>query len=124
MELMSSKTLIRVYACAALAQSFLKLDVLSHVMLDDGALAVPDNEHDYTNTQSTWGVVDAITGSWKSRMRDDEMHRVYLPLTCAMKLCDYIRPQRLAYCAADYLAGIVPVYSTGEIHPCHASTRV
>jgi hypothetical protein len=57
-------------------------------------------------------------------MRDDKMHRVYLPLTCAMKLCDSIRPERLAYIVADYLADLVPLYSTGEVHLAPCSPQV
>ena len=121
---MSSKSLIRVYACAALAQSFLNLDVLSHMMLSEGTPVLPNNEDHDMDTENTWGVTDPTGGLRKSRMRDDKMHRVYLPLTCAMKLCDYIRPKRLAYIAADYLAGKVPAYSTGQLNSCSSPTPV
>jgi hypothetical protein len=115
---MSSTSLIRVYVCTALARSFLNLDVLWYIMLERRAAGLNDNERDNNNTHGGWGLSPA--GESSRRMRDDKLHRLYLPLTCAMKLCDSIRPERLAYIAADYLADILPLYSTGEMHlaPC------
>jgi hypothetical protein len=48
------------------------------------------------------------------RLRDDLMHRPYLPLTCALKLCDRVRPDRVVYIIAKYLADWVPLCVTGE----------
>jgi len=105
-QLMSSKSLIQVYMCTALARSFLNLDVLWNIEL----------QAQYGNEEPEEHEMDVDEPSRRRfKMRDDTMHRVYLPLTCAMKLCDFIRPDRLAYVAADYLAGIVPIYSTAPV---------
>jgi len=113
-ELMSSQSLIRVYVCAALAQSFLNVDVLWYLELESRFSELTDSElDDMASEDDLHGPHSG--GSRRFRMRDDKMHRVYLPLTCAIKLCDTIRPQRLAYVVAGYLADIVPVYSTAPV---------
>ena len=116
-QLMSSTSLIQVYMCAALARSFFNLDVLWHMELESKIGELPDDELAALADDDDWGGVgDSAPPTRRFRMRDDIMHRVYLPLTCAMKLCDSIRPERVAYIVADYLADLVPLYATGELH--------
>jgi hypothetical protein len=119
---MSSKSLIQVYICAALAQSYLNLDVMWPMEVEARVSELMDGERDNMDIDDAWSVLHS-SGSRRFRMRDDLMHRVYLPLTCAMKLCDSIRPDRLAYHAADYLASIVPLFATGVLHGIFDSCR-
>lgn len=109
-ELMSQKTLIRVYMCLAVAQSFLKYDVIC-----------PLNRHSELSKHEQNAVEDhsplveynpAFPVTRRFRMMDDKMHRVYMPLTCATKLCDSVVPARLAHKVAEHLADIIPVFST------------
>lgn len=65
-------------------------------------------ERDKTPTSNVTGFVPR-----RFRMRDDTMHRCYLPLACALRLCDRVHPERVAYIMADYLAGELPLYATG-----------
>lgn len=48
------------------------------------------------------------------KMADDRVHRVFLPFTCAMKLCDLIQPDGLVDHIADYLAHKAVTYGTGQ----------
>jgi hypothetical protein len=108
---MSSESLIQVYVCAALAKCFLNHDVLWHIELEKKRIA---GELDDVDDEDIAGeeAVDCSTAR-RFKMRDDTMHRVYLPFTCALMLCDLVRPERVAYVAANYLASIVPLYATG-----------
>jgi len=112
-QLMSSTSLIQVYICSALALSFLNLDVMWVMELEGRRSNLPE-EYD-VDMDEDLGANHAHTPLRRFKMRDDVMHRVYLPLTCAMKLCDSVRPERLAYIVADYLAGIVPLCSTAPV---------
>lgn len=102
-------SLIRIYMCIALSRSFLNYDVLRYTVPTERGLATSGQGHvDVTETGSD------IQRTDPSRMPDETMHRLFLPLTCAMKLCDSIRPERLGYVVAEYLADIMPLLSTGE----------
>jgi hypothetical protein len=114
-DLMSSTSLIQVYMCIALARSFLNLDIMWNIVLEGRAEEFADEEEEM-DTDDTLGGRHAGESLRRFRMRDDRMHRVYLPLTCAVKLCDAIQPGRLVYIAAEYLAEIIPLYSTGEVN--------
>ncbi|KAF8510714.1 hypothetical protein JB92DRAFT_2938645 [Gautieria morchelliformis] len=108
-ELMSNMGLIRVYVCIALARLFLNVDVLLP-LARQAASELGGIRHDGADVHT--GENDLASGTRKFRMRDEKMHRLYMPLTCATKLCDSIIPTRLACTAAKYLADIIPMYST------------
>ena len=115
-ELKCSSSLLQVYICVATAKSYLNLDVLWHLELERkrhaGELDDADDEDtDELSQEEHDG--DAVPPVRRFKMRDDNMHRVYLPLTCAVELCDEVRPARLAYIVAGYLADIIPLYVSG-----------
>ena len=115
-ELMSNNSLMQVYTCAAIAKCYLNLDVLWNIDLEQRRIAgeLDDvDEEDMIEHDNALGF--SMTGytTRRFKMRDDIMHRVYLPLTCAVRLCDCIRPERAAYVVADYLAAITPLFATG-----------
>ncbi|KAF8581472.1 hypothetical protein K439DRAFT_219100 [Ramaria rubella] len=115
---MSSTSLIQVYMCAALAKSFLNLDVLWHIHLEQKWKAgeLDDAEDEIMDEPTNAPQINqARFHSRRFKMRDDQMHRLFLPLTCALKLCDRIRPQRVAHVVADYLATQVPIYATAPL---------
>ena len=100
--LMEGHSLIQVYICCALALSFFNVDVMWYI----------EREEEHNRIVNGGG----STGPYRRRYRmpDKDMHSVYMPLTCAMKLCDTIRPERLVASIAPYLAEMVPSCSTGE----------
>lgn len=67
-----------------------------------------DDDSDDTGTQTP---ADFRFRPYK--MEDDRMHRVFLPFTCAMMLCDSIKHDALANNMADYLAKKSVTYGTG-----------
>jgi hypothetical protein len=107
-ELKRNNSLIQVYICAALTKSYLNLDVLWHLELERQRIRGELDDADFENDGTP-----AYLPPRRFKMRDDNMHRLFRPLTCAIQLCDQIRPKRLAYIVADYLADILPFYSTG-----------
>jgi hypothetical protein len=109
-ELSSPKSLMQVYTCIALAKSFLNLDVLWHLELERKRTAGELDDADADVMEAHFEDMDPRLRRF--RMRDDYLHRMYLPLTCAIQLCDQIRPARLAYLVADYLAEIIPYFVT------------
>ena len=106
---MSNKSLIGVYISTALARSFLNVDVLLPLMRQAAVTELGGVDH----VEDPNGTHPA-SGNRLFKMRDEKMHRVYMPLTCATKLCDFIVPARLACKVAGYLADIIPTYSTSE----------
>jgi hypothetical protein len=98
MNLMSSNSLIQVYICTAIAQSFFQADVLLPLQL------AHDDDAELQNRRRTR----------RFMMDDDQMHRLYRPFTCAMELCDKIKPSSLAYTVANYLAKRVPLYGASK----------
>ncbi|KAF8510709.1 hypothetical protein JB92DRAFT_2938582 [Gautieria morchelliformis] len=113
-QLMSSNSLIQVYLCAALAKCFLNYDVLWHIDLEKRWIAGELNDVDEEDIAAHEGAFGSST-TRRFKMRDDTMHRVYLPFTCALMLCDLVQPERVAYIAANYLASIVPLYATAPV---------
>ena len=114
-ELKRNKSLIQIYYCAAHAKSYLNLDVLWHLELEQKRMAgeFDDVEDEDMNPREEWdGYTPPISPLRRFKMRDDNMHRLFLPLNCAIELCDEIPPE-LAYIVADYLAEMIPTYSTG-----------
>ena len=105
-QLMGGNSLIHVYMCIALAKSFLNYDVLRYIVPVDQSWDSAALDQDFMGVNARNIRV--------SRMPDETMHRLFLPLTCAMTLCDSIRPQRLAFQVAEYMADIVPLLSTSE----------
>lgn len=110
---MSSDSLIQVYICAAIAKCYLNRDVLFNTDMEQSRRAGL-NEVDKDII-----VDDNPLATRRYKMRDHEMHRVYLPFACALKLCDRVRPERMAYIVADYLAAVTPLFVTGQF-PCIA----
>ena len=124
-ELKCSSSLIQVYICAATAKSYFNLDVEWHLQLEqrridgefDEDLAMDIDEDGDEGAEwdtGTHGHGHDAALTRRFRMRDDNMHRVFLPLTCAIELCDQILPERLAYIVAGYIADIIPRYATGS----------
>ncbi|KAF8576237.1 hypothetical protein K439DRAFT_677788 [Ramaria rubella] len=114
-ELMSRPSLIRIYICIALARSFLHADVLWHIMPEDTLVwsrSAGSIETATSNFLANFSDNLSAQHSRPSKMQDDKMHRVYMPLTCAMQLCDSIKPERLAHRVAEYIADNTPMYST------------
>jgi len=111
-ELMQSTALIRVYICTALAKLFFDVDILLPLVLekDTKATLAKDREEDSVHWTSTRGIQHYYPR--RHRLVDQHLHRVYLPLTCAVTLCNSIKPQRLAFKVASYIADIIPQYST------------
>lgn len=112
---MSSNSLIQVYVCAAIAKCYLNHDVLWNIYLEQSRQAgeFNDAEEEETTLDNAPGFDTTGYTTRRFKMRDDHMHRVYLPLTCALRLCDRVLPERVAYVVADYLAGVVPLFATG-----------
>ena len=110
-ELKCNKSLIQIYYCAAHAKSYLNLDVLWNLELEQKWTA--GELDDAVDSQEEGdGYIYPISPLRRFKMRDDNMHRLFLPLNCAIELCDEIPPE-LAYIVADYLAEMIPTYSTG-----------
>ncbi|KAF8464818.1 hypothetical protein JB92DRAFT_3063860, partial [Gautieria morchelliformis] len=107
-----SDSLLQVYLRAGSAKSYLNLNVLWPLELErqHAAGELDDAEADVMGAH--FQVVDMGPRWRRFTMGDEYTHKVYLPLTCAIELCDRIRPARLAYIAADYLAEIIPIFST------------
>lgn len=109
MDLMSNKSLIGVYVSIAIARSFLNADVLwpmtrQATLTDLGSI----NQNEDSSEAYATPVARRFS------MRDEKMHRVYMPLMCATKMCDLITPARLTFPVVGHLAKIIPVYSTGK----------
>ncbi|KAF8519609.1 hypothetical protein BU17DRAFT_65835 [Hysterangium stoloniferum] len=112
MNLMSSHSLIQVYICAAIAESFFKADVLAPMWKNCfPQLADLDEDQDEEYNVHT-PVLNNGRQMRRFKMKDDRFHRLYRPFTCAMRLCDTIKPASLAYIAANYLANQVPIYGS------------
>lgn len=109
-QLMEGGNLIRIYMCIALARSFLNYDVLNYIVPADRNWEFASLEQGFISADACNDYRPGV----RPRMPDQTMHRLFLPITCAMKLCDLILPQRLAFIVAEYLADIVPVLSSGE----------
>ncbi|KAF8464817.1 hypothetical protein JB92DRAFT_3063856 [Gautieria morchelliformis] len=110
-----SDSLIQVYLCAAFAKSYLNLNVLWPLELERQHAAGELDDAEAEVMDAHFRDVDMDSGNprlRRFRMGDECMHKVYLPLTCAIQMCDRIQPARLAYLAADYLAEIIPFFST------------
>lgn len=120
-QLMSSKSLIQAYLCTALAKCFFNFDVLWTIDLEkrwrDGLLDDdPDDlDEDKIPPDNALGLKAIGYVPRRFKMRDDTMHQSYLPLTCALKLCDDVRPERVAYVLASYLSDQVPLYTAGRL---------
>lgn len=118
-DLTFSNSLIQVYICAAVAKSYLNLDVLWPLELERRRIAGEFDDEDIVDESSEAehdGTPRLVCSRW-FKMRDDNMHRLFLPLTCAIQLCDEIQPARLVYIVADYLAEIIPYYTAGLFIP-------
>ena len=127
-QLMAGNSLIRIYMCIALARSFLNYDVLRYIVPAERNWEFAALEQGFI--MGVDETCDNSRAGMRPRMPDQTMHRLFLPLTCAMKLCDSILPQRLTFVVAEYLADIVPLLSTGEfpVRNCfhtnvHSSSR-
>ena len=113
---MGSHSLIQVYICTALAKCFLNFDVLWTLDMEKRWIAGDFDdidEVDLPEFDDALGFNETRFVARRFRMRDDLMHRCYLPFICALRLCDRIRPERVAYVMGEYLAREVPVYATG-----------
>ena len=113
-ELKRNNSLVQVYICVATAKCYLNLDVLWPLELERKRLAGELDDADEVMDdyeRQTEHLAPHFIRTF--RMPDDTMHRLFLPLTCAIELCDEVRPARLAYLIADYLADIIPFYATG-----------
>lgn len=117
-ELMANKSLIQVYICIALSRRFLGADVLKALSYRQGA------NHPSRELLRRKGLElpDLANGEDPCKMKDDKMYRLFLPLTCASKLCDTIRPEDLAYRVADYIADITPWYTICVCSVCLAQS--
>ncbi|KAF8510712.1 hypothetical protein JB92DRAFT_2938599, partial [Gautieria morchelliformis] len=112
-QLMGGSSLIRIYMCIALARSFLNYDVLRYIGPAERDWQFATLEHGFLGVDVPCRDIGESVG--RSRMPDQTMHRLFLPLTCAMKLCDSILPERLALIVAEYLADIVPFIATAPV---------
>lgn len=116
--LMSSQSLIQIYICAGIAKYFYTVDVLPSLCLDrlwTQNWINADEDHDDIQT-----VIPTDFRFRPYKMEDDRMHRVFLPFTCAMMLCDSINHDALASTMADYLAKKSVTYGTEPLLLKHA----
>ncbi|KAF8522924.1 hypothetical protein BU17DRAFT_64123 [Hysterangium stoloniferum] len=111
-ELMQSTALIRVYICTALAKLFFDTDILSPLVLEKNAKTTLATGREEDSV--FWTSKQGIQRYYPRRFRlvDQNLHRVYLPLTCAVTLCNSIKPRRMAFKIASYVADIIPQYAT------------
>ncbi|KAF8581473.1 hypothetical protein K439DRAFT_1662269 [Ramaria rubella] len=107
-QIMSSNSLIRIYICIALSRSFLNADVLKY-MIHSVQFGGQGTGSIYGNDGRATPLLTRV------KMPDEKMHRLYLPLTCALELCDTVRPERLTHIVAEYLANIVPLFAAAPV---------
>ncbi|GJJ14544.1 hypothetical protein Clacol_008809 [Clathrus columnatus] len=108
--------LIQIYICAGYAKYFYTVDVLNWLCLD--RLWITGWTEDTDQGQLGGDPSIGIPKNFRFRpyiMGDDRVHRVFLPFTCAMKLCDSIQDEILAGPIADYLAKKAVTYGTEPI---------
>ncbi|GJJ14539.1 hypothetical protein Clacol_008804 [Clathrus columnatus] len=107
---MARKTLIQIYICLAYARRFFNIDIFSPLFYRQrstflpGVLRIPEEVL----------VSSKVSSDEQSyqRMKEDKMHRLFMPMTCAIKLCDIVKPPMLAHKVAQYIAEISPYCAT------------
>lgn len=113
-DLMANENLIQIYVCLAYARRFLNQDVLSPLFYRGRSTLLPDGLKPVELLLGSKTSDDDETDFQSYQvMQDDRMHRLFMPLTCAIKLCDTV-PPRLAQHVARYIANIGPYCATSE----------
>lgn len=107
-ELMANESLVQIYICLAYSRRFMNWDVLSPLSSRRGSALLPPHVKPIESRPE-----DVETGSQK--IRDDRMHRLFMPLTCVMRLCDKISQPFLTRRIARFTADIAPYYTTTPV---------
>jgi len=103
-QLKSTNSLLQIYHCMALVRLSLNSGLLNS--------AVPIDRLDclnnyFFNTNGLKEIFDIeISSSSNSRLdrtSDDNLSSVFLPLTCALEICDTIKPERISYHVIQYI---------------------
>lgn len=113
-ELMANESLIQIYICLSYSRRFMNLDVLSPLSRRRGSAFLPPNLKPIESFAEPKTSSDEDKEAGSQRMRDERMHRLFMPLTCVMKLCDKISLPRLTRRIAGFTADIAPYYTTSE----------
>lgn len=127
-ELMSSESLIQIYICIAISRRYLNADIFrplscsrttTHSAIELLRLCKTQTQTppDLDGTRVHWTQLPTLATNCSPhcKIQDTRMHRLYMPLTCAITLCDTICPEPLVYRVAEYIADITPWYSTVPI---------
>ncbi|GJJ14470.1 hypothetical protein Clacol_008734 [Clathrus columnatus] len=118
-EIMANETIIQIYICIAISRRFLNVDVLKPLSSRGTTNLLPrelrqsaDGRSEVLPNQANNSESEGGPGPPPCKMRDDQMHRLFLPLSCASKLCDTIPSVNLVYRVAKYIADVTPWYAT------------
>jgi len=104
---MQRTSLVRMYMCFGIGKLTLNRYILQPLGILTGTVKTQ---------RSPWDDAPAVEYEVtlpKTPVDDPKFYMCFMPFQCAQIMCDKIRPDRLAYTAARYMATVLPYYHSG-----------
>jgi len=112
--LMKNPSLLKIYHCIALAHISLNVDALTFTAPKEQLLDLNKYLFGTFGEDMIFEEPSFTIYKHEKKFTGEKLHKIFLPVSCALEQCDLILPRRLSYTVARYMSQSLFIIASGR----------